>query len=61
MKLASLNLINTHQFTAMDHKNSYTHLPTFYELVGTMGFQSSNNESVYLHMFPFSLARKAKE
>jgi len=38
MKLAFLILISTHQFTAMDHEDPYTHLTTFYELVGIMGF-----------------------
>jgi len=38
MRLAFLSLISTHQFTAMDHEDPYTHLSTFYELVGTMDF-----------------------
>jgi len=39
IKPAFLSLISTHQFTTMDHENPYTYLSTFYELVGTMGFQ----------------------
>ena len=39
MKHVFLSLINTHQFTIMDHEDPYTHLATFYELVGIMGFQ----------------------
>jgi len=35
------------------------HLSTFYELVGTMGFQSGDLENVYMHVF--SLVGKAKE
>jgi len=42
MKPSFLNLIITHQFTAMDHEDPYTHLAIFYELVGTMGFQSGS-------------------
>jgi len=38
MKPTFLSLNNTHQFTGMDHEDPYTHLSTFYELVGTMGF-----------------------
>jgi len=60
MKQAFLSLIGTHQFTGMDHENPYTHLSTFYELVGTMGFEESDIEYVYLCLFPFSLADKAK-
>jgi len=56
MKPAFLSLINTHQFTTMDHEDPYTHLSIFYELVETMSFQF-----VYLCLFPFSLAGKAKE
>ena len=61
MKPAFLSLINTHQFTGMDHEDPYTHLSTFYELVGTMGFKENDIESVCLRLFPFSLAGKAKE
>ncbi|KAK8469592.1 hypothetical protein PHAVU_005G111650 [Phaseolus vulgaris] len=55
MKPAFLNLISTH------HEDPYTHLSTFYELVGTMGFEENDIESVYLRLFPFSLAGKSKE
>jgi len=61
MKPAFLNLINTHQFTGMHHEDPYTHLSTFYELVGTMGFQSSDIENFYLCLFPFLMAGRAKE
>jgi len=61
MKPAFLSLISTYQFTAMDHENPYTHLATFCELVRTMGFQSSDIENVYMRLFPFPLAGKAKE
>jgi len=53
MKPAFLSLISTHQFTTMDHEDLYTHLSTFYEFVGTMGFQSCDIEIVYLRLFPF--------
>jgi len=61
MKPAFLSLISTHQFNGMDHEDPYTHLSTFYELVGTMGFEGNDIEYVYLRLFPFSLAGKAKE
>jgi len=61
MKPAFLSLISTHQFTTMDHEDPYTHLSTFYELVGTIDFQSGDIETVYLRLFPFSLTGKAKE
>jgi len=61
MKPVFLTLISTHQFTAMDHEDPHTHLATFYELVGTMSFQSDHPENVYMRLFPFSLASKAKE
>ena len=56
-----LILISTHQFTVMDHEDPYSHLSTFYELVGTMSFQSGNIENVYMRLFPFSLVGKANE
>jgi len=61
MKPKFMSLINCHQFTGMDHEDSYTHLSTFYELTGTMGFEEGEIESVSLRIFPFSLAGKAKE
>jgi len=45
----------------MEHEDPYAHLSTFYELVGTMGFEEGDTESVYLQLFPFSLAGKTKE
>ncbi|XP_068492294.1 uncharacterized protein [Phaseolus vulgaris] len=56
-----LTLIRAYQFTAIEHEDPYSHLDTFYELVGTMGFQSSDLENVYMRLFSFSLAGKAKE
>jgi len=61
MKPRFLTLISTNQFIAMDHEDPHTHLARFYELVGTMGFQSADIENVYMRLFPFSLAGKAKE
>jgi len=61
MKTAFLNLISVNQFTGMDNEDPYSHLATFYELVGTMGFEEGDTEYAYLRLFPFSLARKAKE
>jgi len=61
MKPAFLSFISSHQFTGMDNEDPYTHLSTFYELIGTMGFQEGDLEHVYMRLFPFSLAGKAKE
>ncbi|XP_020232597.1 uncharacterized protein LOC109812940 [Cajanus cajan] len=44
----------------MDHEDPYTHLSTFYELIGTMGVPEEDEEAVYLQLFPFSLTGKAK-
>jgi len=61
MKAAFLNLISANQFTGMDNKDPYSHLATFYELVGIMGFEEGDTEYAYLCLFPFSLAGKAKK
>jgi len=61
IKPAFLTLIITHQFKAMNHEDPCSHLSTFYELVGTMGFQSSDLENVYMCLFSLSLAGKAKD
>ncbi len=56
-----LTLISAHQFTAMEHEDPYSHLNTFYELVGVMGFESDDVDNVCMRLFPFSLAGKAKD
>jgi len=61
MKSAFLNLISAHQFKGMDNEDPYAHLATFYELVGTMGFEEGDTEYAYLRLFPFSLTGRAKE
>jgi len=61
MKAAFLNLISVNQFTGMDNEDPYSHLATFYEFVGTMGFEEGDIEYAYLRLFPFPLAGKAKE
>jgi len=38
---------------ALDHEDPYSHLSTFYELVGTMGSQSGDLENVYVFIFFF--------
>ena len=55
-----LTLISAHQFTGMDHEDPYSHLSTFYELVGTMSFQSGDLEKFYMRLFSFSLAGMAQ-
>ena len=55
-----LTVISAYQFTAIELEDPYSHLDTFYELVGTMGFQG-DLENVYMHLFSFSLAGKTKE
>ncbi|XP_020236625.1 uncharacterized protein LOC109816146 [Cajanus cajan] len=59
IKLALLSLITANQFAGMDHEDPYTHLSTFYELIGTMGIPGEDEEAVYLRLFPFSLTGKA--
>ena len=61
MKPTFLSLISTHQFIGMDHEDPYTHLSTFYELVGTKGFEENDIEFIYMCLFPFSLESKPKE
>jgi len=56
-----LTFISAHQFTAMEHEDPYSHLDTIYELVGAMSFKSDDVDKDCMHLFPFSLAGKAKE
>ena len=58
MKQTFFNLISSHQFTRMDHQDPFTHISTFYELVGSMGFEERDMESFYLHLILLSLAGK---
>jgi len=61
INLDFLTLISAHQFTAIEHEDPYSHLDTFYELVGAMGLKSDDVENVCMLLFPFSLAGKDKE
>jgi len=56
IKPVFLTLIIAYQFIVMDYEDPYSHLSTFYELVGTMNIQSGDLENVHMHLFPFSLA-----
>ena len=56
-----LTLISAHQFTTMEHEDPYSYLDIFYKFVGGMGFKSEDVENVYMLLFSFSLAGKAKE
>jgi len=60
MKPAFLNLISNHQFIGMDNEDPYAHLSTFYELVGTMGVEEVDTETVYMQLFPFFFTGRAK-
>jgi len=51
--LVLLSLISTHQFTTMDHDDSYTHLSTFYELVGQWNFNKVILNLFICVWFPF--------
>jgi len=42
----------------MDHEDPYSHLDTFYELVGTMGFQSSDLENDFYVLVSFFIVKK---
>jgi len=60
MKPTFFNLINSHQFIGLDHEDPYTHLSTFYELIGTMRFEERDLESMYIRLFSFLLGDKVK-
>jgi len=61
MKPTYLTLISSNQFNGLDHEDPYTHLSTFYELTATMRFEKRDKEAIYIRLFPFSLAGKAKD
>jgi len=42
-------------------EDPYSHLSTFYELIGTMEFEEKDLESVYLRLFFFSLGGTIRE
>jgi len=60
MKLALLQLISSHQFSGMDHKDSHSHPYTFYELCASVGMIGNDEEVLFLILFPFLLSGKAK-
>jgi len=61
MKPTFLNLISSHQLAGLDNEDPYAHLSIFYGLIGTMSVEEADTETVFMRLFPFSLARRAKE
>jgi len=55
-----LTFISAHQFTAMEHEDPYSHLNTFYELVGVMGFESNDVDNVVCACFLFHWQERLK-
>jgi len=60
MKLVLLQLISSHQFSGLDHEDPHSHLYMFYELCGLVGFMGTDEETLFMRLFPFSLIGKAK-
>jgi len=60
IKHAFLQLINSHQFSSLDHEYPHTHMYTFYELCGSIRIIGIDEQILFLRLFPFSLTGKAK-
>lgn len=53
-----LQVLYDNHFPGLNHKDSYTHLKKFYEIVGTLGASEDKEESAFLRWFPHSLIGK---
>ncbi|XP_057444964.1 uncharacterized protein LOC130737224 [Lotus japonicus] len=61
MKSGLVQLMYANPFAGLDHENPYTHLTKFYELCGTAGLAQTEEEVVFLRLFPLTLIGKAKD
>ncbi|XP_019420653.1 PREDICTED: uncharacterized protein LOC109330831 [Lupinus angustifolius] len=61
MKTGLVQLMYANPFAGLDHEDSYNHLTKFFELVGTAGISKSEEETIFLRLFPLTLIGKAKE
>jgi len=60
MKPTFLSLISS-QFTGMDNEDPCTHISTFDELIGTMGFEEEDLEHVYMLFFSFFIDKQSND
>ncbi|CAL0304806.1 unnamed protein product [Lupinus luteus] len=61
MKTGLVQLMYANPFAGLDHEDPYNHLTKFYELVGTAGISESEEDTIFLRLFPLTLIGKAKE
>lgn len=60
-KTGLLQIFNANHFAGLDHEDPYTHLKNFYDIYGTLGTLETEDEAVFLRLFPYSLIGKGNE
>jgi len=51
MKPSLVQLIYSHPFFGLNHEDQHTHLYTFYELCGSVGVTSADEEALLVRFF----------
>lgn len=60
MKTGLLQIIYTNSFAGLDHEDPYTHFVKFYELAGPLRASETEEEAIFMKLFPHSLISKTK-
>jgi len=61
LKLALINMVQASQFYGKAHEDDSAHLQHFLEICNTFTIKGIPIHNILLHLFPFSLLRKAKQ
>jgi hypothetical protein len=61
LKPALINMVQASQFCEKTHEDASAHLQHFLEICSTFTIKGVTRDAILLHLFPFSLLRKAKQ
>ncbi|MCI52447.1 hypothetical protein A2U01_0073691, partial [Trifolium medium] len=61
MKAGLLQILYANPFSGLPHEDPYNHLVKFYEIASSLGATETEEETVFMRMFPHSLIGAAKD
>lgn len=61
MKMGLLQIMHVNPFAGLDNEDSYAHLTKFYKISRMIGALETEEETVFLRLFPQSLMGKENE
>lgn len=61
IKMGLLQILYANAFEGLYHEDPYTHLTKFYEIPGMLEASETEEEAIFLRLFPHSLITNEKE